>query len=78
MCFDLTDIKLFESIDFWLNEINKENLSNPIVILVGTKSDLVKSRVITKKQALKKATELKLQGYFESSFKTNEGIDEIL
>lgn len=77
ICFDLTNYDSFEDIDIWMEEIKKEKLDKPIIILVGTKSDLTSSRVITKEEALKKTTQLKLDAYFETSAKTNQGIEDI-
>lgn len=77
ICFDLTDIFSFESVDVWYQEIIKSNILNPIIILVGNKSDLTNSRVVSKELGLKKATKLKLQGYFETSAKTSEGLEEL-
>lgn len=41
ICFDLTNYDSFEDIDIWMEEIKKEKLDKPIIILVGTKSDLL-------------------------------------
>lgn len=77
ICFDLTNYDSFEDIDIWLEEIRKEKLSEPIIVLVGTKSDLVSSRTVSKEVALKKSIHLKLNAYFETSAKTNQGIEDI-
>lgn len=77
ICFDLTNKNSFNDIDIWLEEIRKEKTSDSIIVLVGTKSDLTSSRVITKEEGIKKTTQLKLYAYFETSAKTNQGIDEV-
>ncbi len=77
ICFDLTNEISFEDVDIWLEEIRKEKRGDPIIVLVGTKSDLTSSRVITKEEALKKTTQLKFDAYFETSAKTNQGIEDI-
>lgn len=77
ICFDLTNRDTFDNVNFWLEEIYKENLNNPIIVLAGTKSDLEKSRVVSKEDGVKKAMSLKLQGYFETSAKTSIGIEEM-
>lgn len=77
ICFDLTNEISFEDVDIWLEEIKKEKIGDPIIVLVGTKSDLTSSRVITKEEALKKTTHLKFDAYFETSAKTNQGIEDI-
>lgn len=77
ICFDLTDIYSYNNVDFWLREIKKEKITNPIVILVGTKSDLIYSRAITKEEVLDKVDELNFHAYYETSAKLNIGIDDI-
>lgn len=77
ICFDLTNRNTFDNVDSWLEEIYGENLSNPIIVLVGTKSDLQSTIAISKEEGIKKAAQLKLQGYFETSSKTSIGIDDM-
>ena len=77
ICFDLTNRNTFDNIDSWFKEIHKENFTNPIVVLAGTKFDLQSTRTISKEEAIKKATQLKLQGYFETSSKISFGIDDM-
>lgn len=77
ICFDLTNRNTFDNIDTWLEEIYKENLLDPIIVLAGTKADLQSTRTISKEEAIKKASQLKLQGYFETSSKTSVGIDDM-
>jgi small GTP-binding protein len=43
LMFDLTDELTFESLDYWFNDIIAENINTvitPVIILIGTKSDL--------------------------------------
>lgn len=77
ICFDLTNRESFDNVDTWLEEIYKENLTNPIIVLAGTKADLQTKRIIEKEEAIKKSTQLKLHGYFETSSKTSDGIEEM-
>jgi small GTP-binding protein len=77
ICFDLTNVCSFNNVILWFEEINKEKLVNPVVILVGTKSDLVKSRVITKEEALDLSKLLNCHAYWETSAKNNTGINDI-
>lgn len=77
ICFDLTNRDTFDNADSWLEEIQEENLTNPIIVLAGTKADLQTSRTISKEEGIKKASQLKLQGYFETSSKTSVGIDDM-
>lgn len=77
ICFDLTNWESFDNVDSWFQEIHKVDLSNSIIVLVGTKNDLKMYTVVSKEEALKKTTRLKLQGYFETSSKTCEGIEEM-
>jgi len=40
--FDMTNQKSLESVDYWINEINKSNAYDYFIVLVGNKSDLRK------------------------------------
>lgn len=75
--FDLTKRDTFDNIEFWIKQVKEEKINDPIYILVGNKVDLQSKRVITKEEVIKKTTDLKLHGYFESSAKNNICIEEI-
>ena len=77
ICFDLTNVSSYNNVDLWLKEILKEKLNNPIIFLVGTKADMVKSREITKEEAIKKANLLNFYAYYETSAKNNICINDI-
>ena len=44
VCFDLGSGKTFESVDYWVKEIDKNCKNERIVALAGNKSDLEESR----------------------------------
>jgi len=77
LVFDITNHVSFDNIEFWINQIKSEKVDEPIFILVGNKLDIEKKRVISKEEAIKKTTDLKLHGYFECSAKNNICIEEI-
>jgi len=77
LVFDLTNRASFDNIEFWLNQVRDEKIADPIYILVGNKVDIETNRVISKEEVIKKTTDLKLLGYFESSAKNNICIEEI-
>lgn len=77
LVFDLTNRASFDNIEFWLNQVKGEKIDDPIYILVGNKVDIESKRVILKEEVIKKTTNLKLHGYFESSAKNNICIEEI-
>jgi Ras-related protein Rab-1A len=78
--FDLTDLKSFNNITFWINEVKKQiDLnSNVKIILVGTKSDAVdlypeKNKEITNKVIQNFLKHNKML-YVETSAKLNTGV----
>lgn len=77
LVFDLTNRASFDNIEFWLNQVKCEKIADPIYILVGNKVDIETNRVISKEEVIKKTTDLKFNGYFESSAKNNICIEEI-
>ena len=60
-----------------MTRIKEANLDNPEVILVGNKSDLTESRVITKEQGMELAQSLGIE-YFETSAKDGMNVAEVV
>ena len=71
---DLTKKASFINIKMWLEEI-QNNFNNPSLVLFGNKADLTEKRQVTSEEAKKYAEENGLI-YFETSAKTNQGINE--
>ena len=71
---DLTKKASFINIKMWLEEI-QNNFNNPSLVLFGNKADLTEKRQVTSEEAKKYAEDNKLV-YFETSAKTNQGINE--
>ncbi len=74
--FDLTDIKSFESVNNWYQDILKsiKERHRTIGVLVGNKSDLVKERKISRIDAEKLAKSINCE-YIETSALTGENVD---
>ena len=71
---DLTKKESFINIKMWLEDI-QNNFNNPSLVLFGNKADLTEKRQVTSEEAKKYAEENGLI-YFETSAKTNQGINE--
>ena len=71
---DLTKKSSFINIKMWLEDI-QNNFNNPSLVLFGNKADLTEKRQVTSEEAKKYAEENGLI-YFETSAKTNQGINE--
>ncbi|MBY9017749.1 MAG: GTP-binding protein [Candidatus Lokiarchaeota archaeon] len=78
--FDLTRHFSIKNIDDWLSFFIKEmkfsNIQIPI-IMVGSKLDLEEKRSISTDEGIELAKSRNLQGYFETSSKTGENVDNI-
>lgn len=75
LVFDLSDIKsLYDIRDYWVKEVEKNNIINPIFILVGNKSDL---RINTNYELIKTIVKDYNMKYVEASVVKNENISEI-
>lgn len=78
--FDLTDLKSFNNITFWINEVKKQiDLNSKVkIILVGTKSDAVDLYPENNKDITNKTIQNFLKHnkmlYVETSAKLNTGI----
>lgn len=77
IAFDLTNEQSFRDVKNWHGEIRRYAYAkeNTCTILVGTKADLDKQRIISKQEALNTAKELEM-AYFETSIKDNRHINE--
>ena len=71
---DLTKKESFINIKMWLEDI-QNNFNNPSLVLFGNKADLTEKRQVSSEEAKKYAEDNKLV-YFETSAKTNQGINE--
>ena len=74
LVFDITNKYSFDNINEWIEEI-KEREPNPRIVLFGNKIDLEYQRKVTNEEAKEYAKKMNL-AYFETSAKTNQGINE--
>ena len=75
LIFDVTNVKSYENIKKWINEIKEEISEKVAIVLIGNKIDNVQERKISKEQGDKLASEIGVK-FFETSAKTGEGINE--
>ena len=75
LIFDVTNVKSYENIKKWINEIKEEISEKVKIVLIGNKIDNVQERKISREQGDKLASEIGVK-FFETSAKTGEGINE--
>ena len=68
--FDLTKKKSFDDLEYWISETNKFKEPNSEIIIIGTKSDLEQSRMISEFE-IKKYCQNKNISYYETNAKSN-------
>lgn len=76
ICYDTTDRTSFYNIDKWFNEVKKNSINMPVLILCGTKTDLISEREISYNEGENKAKFLGMK-FFECSSKDKLGIENI-
>ncbi|KAK8890724.1 hypothetical protein M9Y10_035509 [Tritrichomonas musculus] len=76
LVFDITDRKSFDQLPRWLRDARTEADPHCSVILVGNKSDLSSSRVVSKEEAEDFARSHELC-YIETSAAENSNIEEV-
>ena len=74
--YDVTNRESFDSVARWFRDV--DNLASPDVckILIGNKTDLFGSRVVTQKEGSELARSLGV-GFLETSAKTSENVGEM-
>ena len=65
----------FENLRVWLSSVRENAEAEIQIILLANKCDLEEERVVKKEEIKSKADELKIE-FFETSAKTNDGVDE--
>lgn len=75
LVFDVSDRPTFLHVEKWVNEIRSHVDADVPVVLVGNKCDTpVDKRVVTSREAREKATELKLNGYEETTARSGANV----
>ena len=75
LIYDITNIKSYDNIKKWINEIKEEISEKVTIILIGNKIDNEKERKISKEQGEQLAKDYNVP-FFETSAKTGQGINE--
>ena len=75
LIYDVTNIKSYENIKKWINEIKEEISEKVTIVLIGNKIDNEKERKISKEQGEQLAQEYNV-AFFETSAKSGVGINE--
>ena len=75
LIYDITNIKSYDNIKKWINEIKEEISENVTIVLIGNKIDNEKERKISKAQGEKLANDYNVS-FFETSAKTGQGVNE--
>lgn len=75
LVYDVTSMKSFEHLGYWLNELKSyEKFEEVYVVIIGNKIDNIRDRAVPFEEGEKFAKENNLK-YFEVSAKTKDGID---
>ena len=75
LIYDITNIKSYDNIKKWINEIKEEISEKVTIILIGNKIDNEKERKISKEQGEQLAKDYNVP-FFETSAKTGQVINE--
>jgi Ras-related protein Rab-2A len=75
LCFDLTNRKSFEALSSWISEI-KYYSEHAQIILVGTKIDMIDSKLVSTEEAREFANKY-FMDYIEVSSLTNDNISQV-
>jgi len=76
ICYDITEKETFTNVKIWLNEVKKYSMTEPLMILCGTKTDLLDKRQVSEDEGLSYAKNNNMM-FYETSSKDNLYIKEI-
>ena len=76
IAYDITNKQSFNNIERWMRDVKDFGSVNAIKIIIGTKSDLIKERKVSKEDLETLANELNMK-YIETSAKDNKNINEL-
>ena len=74
--FDITNRDSFNSVNDWINHCRSSGNENMDLILIGNKSDLDQNRTVTRKEAIKLASDNNMR-YYEISANNRNDIENI-
>ena len=77
LVFSVDNLKSFESVEKWLEDIN-DNMDNPCLILLGNKTDIPEDNWKVTQEEIDLLCEKKKLVYYATSAKENKGITESL
>ncbi|XP_075066481.1 ras-related protein Rab-19 [Mixophyes fleayi] len=77
IAYDITRRHTFDSVPHWIHEVEKYGAANLMLMLIGTKSDLVEKRQILFEEACTLAEKHSLLAVLETSAKESCNIDEV-
>ena len=76
--FSINNMESFNSLSFWLNEIEEVSSDDIIIFLVGNKKDIENERVVSEKEINQFVSENNnIKKYFETSAANGDNIDNL-
>ncbi len=76
ICYDTTNFESFKNVETWLRDIDAQIKSNICKVLVGTKCDNIKNRIVSLSDAKAYANSVNMP-HFETSSKKSIGIQDV-
>lgn len=81
VCYDITDRKTYEDVDFWLNELRTHAASDVVTCMAGNKLDLVEEkpekRSVSTVEAEELAKRCSVDYFHETSAITGKNVEEM-
>lgn len=74
--YDITSPESFEKAKYWIGELQKNESSRPVMVLVGNKTDLAEERQVLEEEARGFADSQNML-FVEASAKTSAGVSDI-